>query len=104
VLDRLGAIAVLPLARARLRDLGATSVPRGRARSTRRNPGGLTDRQLEVVRLLTSGLSNAEIARRLVLSPKTVEHHVGAVLTKLGAATRAEAADAARRLGMVDAP
>jgi DNA-binding CsgD family transcriptional regulator len=102
VLDRLGAIAVLPLARARLRDLGATSVPRGRASSTRRNPGGLTDRQLEVVRLLGRGLSNAEIARELVLSPKTVEHHVAAVLTKLAAASRLEAAEAARRLGISD--
>jgi DNA-binding CsgD family transcriptional regulator/tetratricopeptide (TPR) repeat protein len=102
ILDRLGAVAVLPLARNRLRDLGATTVPRGRASSTRRNPGGLTDRQLEVSLLLGRGLSNAEIARELVLSPKTVEHHVGAVLAKLGAASRLEAAEAARRLGISD--
>jgi DNA-binding CsgD family transcriptional regulator len=101
ILDRLGAAAVLPLARSRLRDLGAAT-PRGRASSTRSNPGGLTDRQLEVVRLLGRGLSNAEIARELVLSPKTVEHHVGAALTKLGAASRLEAAEAARRLGISD--
>jgi DNA-binding CsgD family transcriptional regulator/tetratricopeptide (TPR) repeat protein len=101
ILDRLGAAAVLPLARSRLRDLGAAT-PRGRASSTRRNPGGLTDRQLEVARLLGRGLSNPEIAHELVLSPKTVEHHVGAVLTKLGAASRIEAADAARRLGISD--
>ena len=49
LLDEMGAVAVLPLARARLRDLGATSVPRGRMSSTRSNPGGLTDRQLEVL-------------------------------------------------------
>jgi DNA-binding CsgD family transcriptional regulator len=101
ILDRLGAVAVVPLARARLRELGAAT-PRGRASSTRRNPGGLTDRQLEVVRLLGRGLSNAEIARELVLSPKTVEHHVAAVLTKLAAASRLEAAEAARRLGIND--
>jgi DNA-binding CsgD family transcriptional regulator len=101
ILDRLGAAAVLPLARSRLRDLGAAA-PRGRASSTRRNPGGLTDRQLQVARLLGRGLSNAEIARELVLSQKTVEHHVGAVLTKLGAASRTEAAEAAQRLGVSD--
>jgi DNA-binding CsgD family transcriptional regulator len=103
LLDEIGAVAVLPLARARLRDLGATSVPRGRMSSTRRNPGGLTDRQLEVLQLMVAGLTNSEIARRLVLSPKTVEHHVGAILAKLGAASRVEAADAARRLGVVEA-
>ncbi|WP_291411734.1 response regulator transcription factor [Actinophytocola sp.] len=78
--------------------MGAAT-PRGRASTTRRNPGGLTDRQLEVVRLLGRGLSNAEIAREMVLSPKSVEHHVGAVLTKLGAASRLEAA---QRLGISD--
>ena len=103
IFDRVGAVAVLPLARSRLRDLGATTVPRGRASSTRRNPGGLTDRQLEVARLLGHGLSNSEIARDLVLSPKTVEHHVGAVLTKLSVSSRTEAAEAARRLGVMDA-
>ena len=103
LLDEMGAVAVLPLARARLRHLGATSVPRGRMSSTRSNPGGLTDRQLEVLQLMVAGLTNSEIARRLVLSPKTVEHHVGAVLAKLGAASRVEAADAARRLGVVGA-
>ena len=71
--------------------------------STRSNPGGLTDRQLEVLQLMVAGLTNSEIARRLVLSPKTVEHHVGAVLAKLGATSRVEAAEAARRLGVVGA-
>lgn len=101
ILDRLGAVAAVPLARARLRALGIATVPRGRARSTRANPGGLTDRQLEVLRLVEAGMSNGEIAGRLVLSPKTVEHHVGAVLAKLGVSSRTEAAAAARGLGVV---
>lgn len=98
LLDRIGAAGVLPFARARLRELGVSSVPRGRARSTRVNPAGLTDRQLEVLRLLVRGMSNADIARHLVLSPKTVEHHLGAVFGKLGVTSRADAVAAARRL------
>ena len=60
----------------------------------------MTDRQLEVLRLLERGMSNSDIARRLVLSPKTVEHHLGAVFGKLGVTSRADAAAVARRLGI----
>ena len=60
--------------------------------STRRNPHGLTARELEILALLADGLRNADIAERLFLSPKTVDHHVSAVLAKLGARTRGEAA------------
>lgn len=100
LLDRIGATGVLSFARARLRELGVASVPRGRARTTRVNPAGLTDRQLDVLRLLERGMSNADIARHLVLSPKTVEHHLGAVFGKLGVTSRADAAATARRLGI----
>ena len=92
LLDDLGATATLGLARARLRALGVDSVPRGRRPSTRAHPAGLTRRQAEVLDLIGAGLTNAAIADRLVLSPKTVEHHVGAVLAKLGVATRQQAA------------
>ena len=53
--------------------------------------------------LVQSGLSNAEIAARLVLSEKTVHHHVSAILRKLGVANRGQAASAATRLGMTPA-
>ena len=56
------------------------------------SPAGLTDRQLEILRLVAAGLSNAEIAQRLVVSPRTVDHHVSAILAKLGVPTRREAA------------
>jgi DNA-binding CsgD family transcriptional regulator len=81
----------------RLRDLGAR-VPAGPREATLANPAGLTARQLEVAALLAEGLTNAEIAERLVVSPRTAEHHVAAVLRKLGAATRRDAARRAAEL------
>jgi len=103
-LATLDALQAEPLARRvrlRLRELGVARIPRGPVPSTRDNPAGLTERQTEVVRLLADGLSNAEIAARLVLSVRTVDSHVAAVLDKLNARTRREAADRAVALGLV---
>jgi DNA-binding CsgD family transcriptional regulator len=83
----------------RMRELGMR-VPHGPRGTTRANPAGLTARQLEVLALLVEGLTNAEIAERLVVSPRTAEHHVAAVLTKLGATTRRDAARRASELGL----
>ncbi len=83
-----------------LRELGVAAVPRGPAAATRTNPAGLTERQVEILRLLASGMTNAEIAARLVVSVRTVDHHVSAVLQKLGVATRREAAAAVATLGL----
>jgi DNA-binding NarL/FixJ family response regulator len=82
-----------------MRDLGLR-VPQGPRESTRGNPLGLTARQLEVLSLLAEGLTNAEIADRLVVSPRTAEHHVAAVLMKLGSTTRRDAARRAADLGL----
>jgi DNA-binding CsgD family transcriptional regulator len=92
VLEDLGAAPAAHRVRLRLRELGMTRVPRRRSASTRANPAGLTDRQLDVHALLAEGLTNAEIARRLVLSVRTVDSHVAAILDKLGVRTRREAA------------
>lgn len=98
--DRLGARPAEALAVQRLRQLGATSIPRGPRASTRANPAGLTSRELDILALVVRGLPNHEIAARLFLSPRTVEHHVSAVLGKLGIGRRADAAGAAARLGI----
>lgn len=94
-LDTLGAVPLARIVRRRLRDRGITP-PRGPAQTTRANPAGLTARQLEVFELLGQGLSDAEIADRLVLSVRTASNHVAAVLDKLGVHTRVEAAEVFR--------
>jgi DNA-binding CsgD family transcriptional regulator/tetratricopeptide (TPR) repeat protein len=98
--DQLGARPAQAIAARRLRELGVRSVPRGKRPSTRANPAGLTNRELEVLRLVAAGLSNAEVAGRLVLSTRTVDHHVSALLGKLGVDRRGDAAAAAARAGI----
>jgi DNA-binding NarL/FixJ family response regulator len=75
-------------------------VPRGPRPATRRNPYGLTPRELEVLVLVADGLYNSQVADRLVVSERTVDHHVGAILRKLGVRTRAEASVRAVHLGL----
>jgi DNA-binding NarL/FixJ family response regulator len=84
-----------------LRERGARDLRQGPRPATRSNPAGLTGRQLEVLALLADGLRNAQIAERLVLSSKTVDHHVSAILRKLDVGSRTEAAAQAGRLGIV---
>jgi len=100
ILDRLGLPAVRT---AVLRDRHARGlmVPRGPRASSQANPSGLTTREAEVLTLLAEGLSYAEVAQRLVLSPKTVSHHVSAVLRKLGEPSRTRAVAAAQRRGLL---
>jgi DNA-binding CsgD family transcriptional regulator len=99
--DALGARAAARVARLRLRELGARSIPSGPRRATREDPLGLTPREREVLELLCARRTNAQIAQELFISPKTVDHHVSAVLAKLGASNRDVAAETARELGLV---
>jgi DNA-binding CsgD family transcriptional regulator len=99
--EQLGARPAAELARRQLRLLGVQGLPRGPRPSTQANPRGLTPRQLEILLLLVEGLHNAEIAEQLAMTPKTVEHHVSAVLAKLDARSRAEAVRVAHDLGLV---
>ncbi|WP_231121431.1 ATP-binding protein [Motilibacter peucedani] len=99
-LDALGAYANADRLRVDLRRDSDLHVPARARASTRANPGGLTNRQLDVARLVARGLTNSEIATRLFISPKTADHHVSAVLTKLGLASRRSVVVRADELGL----
>ncbi len=99
---RLGAAPAAARLAARMRELGIARLPRGPRRVTRRHPAHLTPRQAEVLALMVAGLTNAEIAARLAITEKTAEHHVSAVLAKLGAPNRARAVATAVGLGLVE--
>jgi DNA-binding CsgD family transcriptional regulator len=98
VFDGLGAKPMRDITARRLRQLGIRDVPRRPTGVA--GPDGLTAREQEVLALLADGLRNTEIARTLFLSTRTVEHHVAAVLRKLGLPNRTEAARYARRNGV----
>jgi DNA-binding NarL/FixJ family response regulator len=92
ILDDIGARPAAALARARAKSLGiAAALPkerRGPYAATRNHPLGLTTREVQVLGLIAEGLSNQQIASRMVRSLKTVEHHVSSVLGKLSAGSR----------------
>ena len=98
IFDGLGAAPALAWTRRRLRERGVRRIARGPQAATRANHAGLTDRQLQILRLVGEGRTNAEIAAALVLSVRTVDHHVSAVLQKLGVTSRREAAVAVAEL------
>jgi DNA-binding CsgD family transcriptional regulator len=100
ILDRLGATATVRRCREILSERGVRHLPRGPRPATRGNPAGLTQREIEILRLLEQGLANAEISTRLHRSVKTVGNHVSAILAKLGAETRREAVHIARGKGL----
>ena len=92
----LGVAPAAQLTRQKMRQCGIESAPAGPRRTTQADPLGLTRREREVLDLISAGLTNAEIASRLFISAKTVDHHVSAVLAKLNVPTRNAAAQAAR--------
>jgi DNA-binding CsgD family transcriptional regulator len=97
----LGAAAAARITRQRLRALGARSIPAGPRSATRGDPLGLTRREREVLAEICAGQTNAAIAAKLFISAKTVDHHVSAVLAKLGAPNRNTAAARAAKLGLL---
>jgi len=97
----LGAKAAAGVTRQAMRERGVRSIPAGPRAATRAHPLGLTRREQEVLGLICAGHTNAEIAGQLFISAKTVDHHVSAVLTKLGVPSREVAASQAAQLGLV---
>jgi DNA-binding CsgD family transcriptional regulator len=97
IFDRLGAQPAADVLRQRMRAAGVQNIPRGPRPTTRHNPFGLTARQMDILALLAEDLTNGKIAAQLYISPKTVDHHVSAVLAKLGVHSREAAAAWARQ-------
>jgi len=104
IFQRLGAGPGARRAVDRLRTMGAHRIARGPRSTTRGNAAGLSDREVQVALLLADGLRNGEIAKRLVLSTRTVDHHVSAILTKLKVRSRYDAGRKAIALGLTDTP
>jgi DNA-binding NarL/FixJ family response regulator len=101
IFEQLGAKPVAQHARGLMRQSGVGHIARGPRQATRANLAGLTQRQMEVLQLIDRGFSNKRIAAQLTISPKTVDHHVSAVLEKLEVVSRGAAAAAARTSGLL---
>jgi len=101
IIQGLGALAVYEKMKQEMRLSGIKSIPRGIRKTTQGNPALLTDRELDVLNCLYKGLQNKEIAGRLFISAKTVDHHISAILYKLEAKSRVKAVQEAVRMGII---
>jgi|KBSSwiS6_1023812.scaffolds.fasta_scaffold00788_2 DNA-binding CsgD family transcriptional regulator len=91
IIHKLEARAVYEKMKQQMRASGIKSIPRGIRKTTRTNPAHLTERELEVLQLLKESLQNKEIANKLFISPKTVDHHISSILFKLDVNSRTKA-------------
>jgi DNA-binding CsgD family transcriptional regulator/tetratricopeptide (TPR) repeat protein len=101
-LQQLGARPAAAIVTRSLHERGVRGLPRGPRLATQHNPASLTAREVEVLALIAQGLTSADVADRLFLSRKTVDHHVSAILRKLDVRTRGEASAEAARLGLAN--
>jgi DNA-binding CsgD family transcriptional regulator len=101
LMRKLGASAVCEKMKREMRNCGIRSIPRGIRKSTQSNPALLTERELGVLQLLKEGMQNKEIAARLFISAKTVDHHISAILFKLDASSRMKAVQEAIQMGIL---
>ncbi len=100
IVQNLGAQTVFEKMKREMRTSGIKSIPRGMQKKTRSNPALLTERELDVLRMLKKGLQNKEIAGQLFISAKTVDHHISAILFKLDVNSRIKAVPKAKLLGV----
>ena len=101
ILQTLGADAVYEKMKMEMRASGIKKIPRGLRESTRSNAAQLTKRELDVLQLLTKDIQNKEIAEALFISPKTVDHHISSILSKLEVSSRTKAVAEAIQLGIL---
>ncbi|MBL7698533.1 MAG: AAA family ATPase [Chitinophagaceae bacterium] len=101
IMKELGAEMACERMKQQMRSAGIKSIPRGMRRSTMSNPAFLTGREMDVLQLLKDGLQNKEIANRLFISAKTVDHHISAIFFKLEVNSRAKAVNEATRLELI---
>nr|WP_299339895.1 AAA family ATPase [Allomuricauda sp.] len=101
ILERLQAVQTKKRVREHLKDSGRQTVPRGILRSTRNNPLHLTNRELDVLKEVSNGLSNSEIASTLYISSKTVDNHVSSILSKMEVSARQKAIIKAKELKII---
>jgi DNA-binding CsgD family transcriptional regulator/tetratricopeptide (TPR) repeat protein len=92
IFEGLGATAASLLLKHKLRKSGIKNIPKGPRQSTKENPSGLTERQLQILELISKGYSNSEIGNILYISVRTVENHIATLFFKLDIHSRAEAA------------
>ncbi|MCF0074961.1 AAA family ATPase [Dyadobacter sp. CY261] len=101
IVQKLGADTVYDKMRQSMRSVGLKKIPRGKRLSTRSNSAQLTTRELDVLHHLRTGMQNREIAEKLFISAKTVDHHISALLLKLNVSSRVKAVHEALKLGIV---
>ncbi len=101
MMQDIGATAVYEKMKAAMKTSGIKNIPRGLRKSTRENPLFLTGRELDVLLLLKESLQNKEIASRLFISAKTVDHHITSILFKLDVNSRSKAVSEALRLQII---
>lgn len=101
IVQDLGAEAVYDRMKQEMRAVGIKHIPRGVRQTTRSNPAQLTTRELDILQLLHQNLQNKEIATRLFISAKTVDHHISSILLKLDVNSRAKAVQEALRLRII---